>query len=132
MKVRPKPIPAPKDKPSLNAPKRGGVRYWFYIVLAAFFFPIAFMSVIIMILMEVIAPTFDFIGFIIAPCIAFFIARKVHRHLLNLPDKEYEKCFQRPCRCYRYENDSIDSGSPIDRGSSSYWTMGRGHSSHNH
>ena len=137
MKCRPEPSRSQKQEKKIRyAPKRGGIAYWIYIAVFAYSLP----------MMAVLAIAWGFIYFIpskisvivslaivfSSPLVAFFIARKGHHRLMQMPDDQYEQCFHPPCPHCSPHSTCNDDGDPFNPDSALYWTMGPGSSNYHH
>lgn len=120
----------PIDKDKLYLPKRGSGGYWFRIIAFGFVWVFMFTAGPLTIFFFDWNPAYIKYGLIIGLACAIFGTIKLHHKMMTADEKTYVKFFNPPNQTiYQFSHDR-DSGSPLDRSSTAYWTMGAGSAGH--
>ena len=131
-----------KEPRKSKAPKKGSVKYWFYMMI-----PGSVYLIFTCITPSIIIFQFNSIFLWIIPVVGVIfsikIVRRNHRSLINMPFNEYEKCFSNYQPTQHTENDSeyefdrhkkhysdtVNFPNCFDPSTTEYYTYGPGSSS---
>lgn len=112
--------------PYVEPPKRGSAPYWRHVALKGFISPTIFISAfLIAMFVGLIQVYVAFVPFfVIIP--SFFIARRLHKKLMEMSDEEYEKSFQPKFDPYEELRNPAEDECQFDQTSPDYWIIGPG------